>query len=99
MTTTTIAQKVSELFNDGQTFTAHDGRGFKDVCEAHGARVEYGVRVYRDDVEHASYWVKGYSGDHFSGDPVRYVFDDGSALVERGEAWDIEGDEPFSWAM
>lgn len=29
---------------------------------------------------------------------TRYVFDDGSAIVESEGAWDIEGAEPFSWA-
>jgi hypothetical protein len=28
----------------------------------------------------------------------RYLFADGSAIVEAGAAWDIEGAEPFSWA-
>jgi hypothetical protein len=28
---------------------------------------------------------------------VRYVFPDGSAIVEAGDAWDFEGGAPFSW--
>jgi len=28
---------------------------------------------------------------------VRYVFSDGSAIVEAGPAWDVEGSKPFSW--
>jgi len=33
------------------------------------------------------------------GHRVRYVFADGSALVEAGGAWDVEGEglEPYSW--
>ena len=29
---------------------------------------------------------------------TRYLFPDGSAIVEQGGAWDIEGPTPFSWA-
>lgn len=29
---------------------------------------------------------------------ARYQFADGSAIVDAGGAWDIEGDTPFSWA-
>ena len=29
---------------------------------------------------------------------TRYEFPDGSAIVAGVGAWDIEGDEPFSWA-
>lgn len=29
---------------------------------------------------------------------TRYVFADGSAIVTSGDAWDIEGITPFSWA-
>jgi len=29
---------------------------------------------------------------------TRYMFPDGSAIVVSPGAWDIEGDEPFSWA-
>jgi hypothetical protein len=32
-----------------------------------------------------------------SGAPVRYIFPDGSVIVEAGDAWDFEGDEEFSW--
>ncbi len=28
---------------------------------------------------------------------TRYVFPDGSAIVVGVGAWDVEGDEPFSW--
>lgn len=33
------------------------------------------------------------------GDATRYPFGDGSAIVIAGGGWDVEGDEPFSWAM
>ena len=33
-----------------------------------------------------------------SRDLTRYLFPDGSAIVAGVGGWDIEGDEPFSWA-
>ena len=39
-------------------------------------------------------WRDGYR----TGDVYRYGFPDGSAIVVAGDAWDIEGAEPFSWA-
>jgi len=38
------------------------------------------------------------SSTGFADDPVRYEFRDGSAIVIAGGAWDVEGDEPYSWA-
>jgi len=35
-------------------------------------------------------------GSSFS-DPVAYRFNDGSAIVIHGDAWDVEGETPFSW--
>ena len=34
----------------------------------------------------------------FERDLTRYLFPDNSAIVASGGGWDIEGDEPFSWA-
>lgn len=34
----------------------------------------------------------------WSPDAVRYEFADGSAIVDGGAGWDIEGSEPWSWA-
>lgn len=31
------------------------------------------------------------------GNEVRYIFADGSAIVDVGVAWDIEGSIPYSW--
>jgi hypothetical protein len=38
-------------------------------------------------------WRDGYR----TGDTYRHVFADGSAIVVSGDAWDVEGEEPFSW--
>lgn len=37
-------------------------------------------------------------GHHERSDISRHEFDDGSALVIASPTWDVEGDEPFSWA-
>lgn len=37
------------------------------------------------------------SGD-FVFDPVAYRFSDNSAIVICGDAWNIEGDTPYSWS-
>jgi len=34
----------------------------------------------------------------FVDSPVAYQFADGSGIVVHGDGWDIEGNEPFSWA-
>jgi hypothetical protein len=41
---------------------------------------------------------KEWRDGHNTGDVYRYVFADGSAIVVAGDGWDIEGEEPFSWA-
>lgn len=99
MQKSTIAQTIAALLNeDGQQFETEDGRTLIDLCDEHDAKIEYAVRVHSDDPEPLPQWVAGFSGDHFSGDPVRYEFPDGSAIVAAGDGWDFEGDEPFSWA-
>ncbi|TFH84956.1 hypothetical protein EQG41_19740 [Billgrantia azerbaijanica] len=100
MTAITIAHTIADLLNnDGQQFDTDDGRNLVELCEERNATVEYAVRAYADDEDQTQYWEAGFSGDHFAGDPVRYAFSDGSAIVEAGDGWDIEGAEPFSWAM
>lgn len=96
----TTAERVSAAFgNDGSRFEhAISGQRLEEACEDQGATIEHGVRVYSPEGT-GSYRIEaGYSGDHIAGDPVRHVFDDGSAIVIAGGGWDIEGDEPFSWA-
>lgn len=34
----------------------------------------------------------------WSPDAVRYEFADGSAIIDGGAGWDIEGSEPWTWA-
>ena len=35
--------------------------------------------------------------DDFVDSPVAYRFSDGSGIVVAGDAWDIEGDQPYTW--
>ena len=64
----------------------NDGRNFRDAAgnELDEVCDEIATREWRD----------GYR----TGDTYRYVFADGSVLVVAGDAWDLEGAEPFSWA-
>lgn len=64
----------------------NDGMNFLDADDIHldDACDEIATREWRD----------GYR----TGDTYRYEFEDGSAIVVAGDAWDIEGDEAFSWA-
>ena len=96
---TTTAETIAALLNDdGQQFDIDDGRTLSDLCEEHGAKIEYAIQINNDDPDALPKWEAGFSGDYFAGDPIRYAFPDGSAIVEAGDGWDIEGDEPFSWA-
>ena len=89
----TTAEKVAEKLEfDGTNFEAFD-----DICDAHNSIISYSIRHY-DDNNNVVY-VDGYKAGYIAGDPVRHVFPDGSAIVEAGDAWDIEGDEPFSWRV
>jgi hypothetical protein len=99
-TLTTTAEKVAAAFgNDGQCFEhAASGQRLEAACEDQAATVEHGVREYSPEGNGSYRVVAGYSGDHIAGDPVRYVFPDGSAIVIAGDGWDIEGAAPFSWA-
>jgi hypothetical protein len=57
---------------------------------------EDGTSMY--DLMHEFGGVRREYGD---GDYIglcRYVFDDGSAIVDSQACWDIEGSTPFSWA-
>lgn len=105
MSNKTSAQQVADqLGGDGSVWTAPDGRSFDDVITAAGAQVEYSEREHIDESERGAYddpyrYIRGSLGSYISGDPVRYVLADGSAIVAIGDGWDIEGRSPFSWAM
>jgi hypothetical protein len=88
-TANTIAK---EFNNNGQIFD-----GLEDSMSAAGGKCQYGKRIPRDDQNDPQRYEAGSRGDHFSGDPIRYEFADGSAIVICGDGWDIEGAELFSW--
>jgi hypothetical protein len=97
MTNVTTAQTVCErMGSDGQRFEAADGTPFEAVCELYGARTEYADLTY--DVYGRLDTVTPRSRSEVTSDTaIRYVFPDGSALVNCGDAWDLEGGTPFSW--
>jgi hypothetical protein len=93
----TIAQDfAARLGNDGQRWETHDGVSFADLIEQLGATTTFSSRQY--DVYGGRYYIDGWRGGWFSGDPVRHEFADGSAIVEMGDGWDIEGAAKYSWA-
>ncbi len=83
----TVAQQVAETMgNDGQVYEAPDGRSLDDVC-----------LEQRPDVTTADYDGVAEAGGLGPG-AKRYLFVDGSAIIDTEIAWDIEGKEPWTWA-
>lgn len=92
----TTAEMVSGFFDDdGQNFETKDGKNLEQICLDLGAEVVYSNRDYGD--EGNLIYICGNKAAYISGDPIRYVFEDESAIVEAGDEWDIEGLTPFSW--
>lgn len=93
----TIADKfAARLQHDGQNFETDEGQSFEDLANQLGADITYSTRIYDDDGD--LHYIDGYKSCHISGDPVRYGFADGSAVVVSGPAWDVEGEERYSWS-
>jgi hypothetical protein len=61
------------------------------MCEAHGA-----IPEYADETESGELIPRNRSSATTI-TRTRFLFPDGSAIVIAGDAWDIEGDTPFSW--
>ena len=88
---------ADRLSHNGVPFQPDDGRSLAEVADEMGAIREYGHARY--DAETETRIVEPCARSQWIGDdPVRFVFPDGSAIVEAGCAWDLEGPEPFSWA-
>ena len=95
--TTSIAEQVAaRLGDDGMLFTSESGEDLAEVCESMGGEMAKGRTRYDD--ERDCEVVEPVARGEQIFDLIRYEFDDGSAIVIAGEQWDIEGDEPFSWA-
>ncbi len=87
---------------DGTRFTVcrggsyADGIKLDDIAKAAGGIPEYADKVWdEEEDDYKLYFIDRSSLTTSS--LVRHVFSDGSAIVESGDAWDFEGDEPFSW--
>lgn len=88
-----LADRVAgALGNDGQRFSAVDGRTLDElVSAANGSSVIVrGAPGARE--EHPL------SGGTQSGDRIRHAFPDGSAIIVAGDCWDLEGSEYGSMA-
>ena len=83
----TTAQQVAEIMGeDGQLFTAPDGRFLDTVCRQLGAEIQRGD----------GQMIEGRDAP-IDPDSTRFVFPDGSAIVDCLAAWDVEGATPWSW--
>jgi hypothetical protein len=91
-----IADQVAErLGNDGMNYTfvgefLTEIKTLEEVCFEYNAQKERGRIECDENNERTAYYDS-------NGNVIRYVFPDGSAIVDAGLAWDIEGDELFSW--
>lgn len=91
---TLAEQFASALYDDGQCFETDVGVTFEELIDRMGATVTYASREHTDGVIQ---YADGTRYGHIHGDPIRYEFSDGSAVVEAGGAWDIEGETRYSW--
>ena len=92
----TTAERVAAAFdNDGQLFEhPTTSESLESFAVAHGADIEHGVRD-GDTIDGVTF-TAGPCWEHLDGDPIRYAFPDGSAVIVIGEGWDIEG-QPWRW--
>ena len=96
---TTAEIVAARLGDDGQKWETDDGVDFEVLMDQYHCRIIYGQSGSVRNYESGQYETQEVSqSDYISGDPIRYLFDDGSAIVFSGQAWDIEGVKPFSWA-
>lgn len=94
---TTNAKEFSRRLNDdGQCWMTGEGINFDELAQLMDAQVTYSVRDH--DVKGNLIYIDGQSCRHISGDPIRYEFPDGSAVVAAGAGWDLEGVIRYSWA-
>lgn len=93
----TIAAQIAEQFgDDGQRWQDDEGRALSEVCKTRS--VGYAKACSRWDYEQDCGVIEEVARGESAYDLIRYVFEDGSAIVITDGGWDIEGAEPFSWA-
>ena len=93
-----MAEKIARLFeDDGSMFYNANGDSLEHACMDAGAEMIFAARTGEITDDGRMIYEEGYRNDHVSGDPIRFLFADGSAIVVAGDGWDIEGDKPFSW--
>jgi len=88
----TKAEALTDTFAQGAAAGDTDGRLWRDMCRMSGAREELSRRVYMDG--HCVF-IRGDKSNHCPGDPIRFEYPDGSAIVVHDEAWYLEGQTPF----
>jgi hypothetical protein len=81
----TAAEKVAELMGDDGTVYNRGPNSLDSTARSLAATV---TTADYDGVATPGGW---------SPDSVRYEFNDGSAIVDSGDGWDIEGPEPWTW--
>ena len=87
------AERIAEMFgNNGMNFILRgefETKTLDEVCMEFRANKDRGRAWYDEN---------GLMRQDFDpgGDMIRYSFNDGSAIVISGDAWDIEGDAPFT---
>lgn len=86
----TMAQMVSSLFRDDGRIFCVGALELGPLCEWNAQRIEharYGETYSDFEIVQA--------GSAMWGDVTRYVFEDGSAIIECADWWAIEADRPF----
>ena len=82
----TVAEEISELMGNDGTVYKHG----PDTLDGLARDLAQSVTTAdQDGVATPGGW---------SPDAVRYEFADGSAIIDAGAGWDIEGAERWSWA-
>lgn len=92
----TISEQVAAALGNDGTIFERDGATLEELCATQGVEPEYSARQYTDG---RLGYVSGSRASYIAGDPVRFEFPDGSAIVISGDGWGVEGDTPFSWRM
>jgi|GEM_PF-4558600 hypothetical protein len=84
----TTAEKIAaRLGNDGGNFATQGGTSLVELVRRFDAKLIFSRRNQTEGGN--AVYVEGIISDHLAGDPVRYHFSDGSAIITKGSRWDI----------